>query len=132
MPSKSDQREIKVSVKVSEQLPSRQMFFNRFRVVREQGYKIIHFGLHAEEGLLDHFSCAMTNKGLDENRDSVLDYLRRNGQPSDKSAPWSKNMPPGDVRVVDVINIHRLLNYLHRRLIGSIRRLPIFSAVPKQ
>lgn len=82
------------------------MYFNRFRIIREDGLIIIHFGLDcASEGLLDHYSCAVTSVTLDQNQDSLLNYLKNTSRPTEKAPAWNRVFPPGQVAVVDIFQM---------------------------
>jgi hypothetical protein len=55
--SKVEQKEIKLEIGLPPSGFSRSMYFNRFRIEREEGLCLVQFGLVTTSGLLDSYSC---------------------------------------------------------------------------
>ncbi|WCJ58850.1 hypothetical protein NXS98_14150 [Fontisphaera persica] len=104
--SKSEQKEIRLEIQLPKDGFPKTMYFNRFRVERDEGYCLIQFGLMSAAGiLLDQYSCVLPQRSLDQNQKSLLDYLARIGQPKQKNPlPW-QGAPPGPGQKTDVADI---------------------------
>jgi hypothetical protein len=99
-----------VEIKVEVGLPSggfrKYMFFNRFHIEREQGFVFVQFGLASSSGLLDSYSCVLSDETLLQNRDRLTAYLGRIGQPSeDRPLPWKGAPVDREVDVIDSISM---------------------------
>src|SRR5206468_2608068 len=82
------------------------MYFNRFRVEREEGLCLVHFGLVSASALLDSYSCLFPREMLKHNEKSLMDYLTRIGRPEEKSPPvWKGAAVEKQVQVADIIQM---------------------------
>ena len=85
------------------------MFFNRFRVEREAGFRLVQFGLFVSGELVDSFACSIPEMVLAQQKRNLLEYLTRLSVlcKDDEYIPW-KGCPARMTTVVDVINMaHR-------------------------
>ena len=71
----------------------KRMLFNRFAVIKDGDYRIMHFGYVTGGNLLmDQFACAIHSVSLEEHRKENFDYLGRLGE---LSVPGPANwLPP--------------------------------------
>ena len=83
--SKVEQKEIKLEIGLPPSGFSKSMYFNRFRIEREDGLCFVQFGLVSASGLLDSYSCILPKEVLTQNQKSLLDYLNRIGRPTESS-----------------------------------------------
>ena len=83
------------------------MFFNRFRLEREEDFCILHFGFVSSSGvLMDRYSCVLPRQTLEQNQNSLVTYLGRIGQPNIKSPALSQGVPPAEkIDVADTISM---------------------------
>jgi hypothetical protein len=104
--SKSDQKEIKLEIELPPAGFARSMFFNRFRIEREDGFCLVQFGLITTSGLADSYSCIFTNEILLQNQATLLDYLNRTGRPIEKEpAPWKGAVMEKQTEVADIVTM---------------------------
>lgn len=97
----------KEEVKVEVGLPTtgfpRLVPFNRFHIEREDGWTVVQFGLVSSSGVLSSYSCVFSHDALEQNKQTLLEYLGRIGQPSEavttiwKGAPLEKQAEVADV-----------------------------------
>jgi hypothetical protein len=81
----------------------KRMFFNRFAIITEGNFRIIHFGyILPGNVLIDHFACATPQEGLERLRHENLEYLGRLGALA-LEAPehWA---PPPSVIPIEPVN----------------------------
>jgi len=106
MHTKNEHKEIKIDVRMPDSGFPKCMFFNRFRVQREKDFLLLHFGLDsATEGILDHYSCTTSYEALEQNKNSVIDYLSRSPRPKEKAPVWNKSLPLSRVDAFDIIGM---------------------------
>lgn len=80
------------------------MFFNRFRVEKEDGFVIVSYGLVTSSGvLMDTYCCVLTNEALENNKRALLEYYGRTGDPKTQAVPWQGTPTPNKSDVVDVV-----------------------------
>jgi hypothetical protein len=105
--SKGELKETRVEIRLPKSGYPKTMFFNRFRVEREEEFCLVHFGLVSAAGLLlDHFSSVFPRQTLEHNQESLLDYLERLGQPKQKAPPaWQGALPGQGADVVDIVSM---------------------------
>jgi hypothetical protein len=102
--SKIEQKEIKLEVILPPVGFPRSMYFNRFHIEREDGFRLVQFGMVCAFGLLDSYSCVFSGDGLRQNEESLLAYLNRIGRPAESSPPmWKGVAVEKRVEVVDVV-----------------------------
>ena len=90
--SKAEEKEIKVEIGLPETGFPRCMYFNRFRVEREEDFSIVQFGFVTNSGILDSYSCLLTKEVLKQNQTRLLEYLGRIGHPTEKLLGWKGTM----------------------------------------
>jgi hypothetical protein len=106
MPAKSEQKEINIEVELPESGFPKCMFFNRFRIQREKDFLLLHFGMDSgTDGVLDHCSCTISHHALDQNKNSLIDYLSRLPKPKEKAPAWNKSFPIDQVDAFDIFNM---------------------------
>jgi hypothetical protein len=82
------------------------MYFNRFRIEREEGLCLVQFGLVSASGPLDGYSCILPKEVLTQNQKSLLDYLSRIGRPAENSpAAWKGAAVEKQTEVADIITM---------------------------
>jgi len=82
------------------------MYFNRFRIEREDGILFVQFGLVSASGLLDSYSCILPKEALTQNQKSLLDYLNRIGRPTESSlAAWKGAPVEKQTEVADIVTM---------------------------
>jgi hypothetical protein len=107
--SKSDTketREVKLEVRLPKTGFPKTLYFNRFKMDRENGFCLIQFGLVPKSGLLiDHYSCVLPQATLTSNEKPLLGYLGRIGPSTIKHEPL-QGLPPGaKADVVDIVSM---------------------------
>ena len=105
--SKSEQKEVRLEIRLPKGGYPKTMFFNRFRVEREDGFCIVHFGLVASSGLLqDYYCCVLPHQTLQENEKSLVGYLGKIGEPKEKCpAGWQGVIAGQKAEVADIISM---------------------------
>jgi hypothetical protein len=101
---RAESKEVQILIRLPDKGFRKMMFFNRFRVEREDGFFIIHFGHMSSSGLLlDSYCTVLAPDALKNNRDSVLAYLNRIGQPKAAQPPWQGLVSGQRSDVADII-----------------------------
>jgi hypothetical protein len=104
--SKAEQKEIKLEIGLPQVGFPKSMYFNRFRVEREDGFCLVQFGLFTSSGLADSYSCIFSKDVLQQNQKTLLDYLNRIGRPGrGESAIWKAPINQGRTDVVDIVTM---------------------------
>ena len=104
--SKTEQKEIKLEIGLPQAGFPKSMFFNRFRIEREDGFCLVQFGLITGSGLLDNYSCVFTKETLQQNQETLLDYLNRIGRPTENEpAPWKGAVMERQTEVADIFTM---------------------------
>jgi hypothetical protein len=101
--SKIEQKEIKVEIGLPPSGFPKTMLFNRFRIEREEGLRLVQFGLVSASALLDSYSCVLPREMLKRNQKSLLEYLNRIGRPAASPAPWKGAAVEKQVDVADIV-----------------------------
>ena len=99
--AKTEKKDIKIDVILPDDGYPKRMYFNRFRVHREDGFLVVHFGMDSAEGILDHFSGTISQFALEQGKLPLIDYLNRMGQPKEKPAAWNKTFAINGVAPFD-------------------------------
>ncbi len=81
------------------------MYFNRFRVEREQGLWFVQFGLVVSGELIDSFSCAIPAFVLGEHKKSLAEFLGRLPADNEAHVQWKGVPSTKGTTVVDVISM---------------------------
>ena len=105
--SKIEQKEIKLEIQLPQAGFPKCMYFNRFRVEREDGFCLVQFGLITTSGLVDSYSCIFTKDMLQQNEKTLLDYLNRIGRPAAEKAPapWKGAVMGAQTEVADIFSM---------------------------
>jgi len=106
-PSKN--KEVRVDVKIPRSGYPKVMFFNRFRVEKAEGFRVLHFGLVVESaGILDYYCCVIAESTLTQSRENLLGYLGKIG-PAAAATPaiWQTAPPSKKADVADIVNMAR-------------------------
>jgi hypothetical protein len=104
--SKVEQKEIKLEIGLPPSGFSKSMYFNRFRIEREEGLCLVQFGLVTASGLLDSYSCIFPKEALTQNQKVLLDYLNRIGRPAENTpAPWKGAAVEKQTEVADIVTM---------------------------
>lgn len=104
--SKTEQKEIKLEIRLPKSGFPKTMFFNRFKVERDEGFRVVHFGLVSNSGvILDRYSCVFPRQTLDHNQKPLIEYLGRVGQPAQKAPPTWQVPAAEVVNVVDIVSM---------------------------
>jgi hypothetical protein len=104
--AKIEPKAVQLQVLIPEVGFPRTMFFNRFRVEKEEGFSILSFGLVSNAGILvDSYCCVLTDEALENNKRSLLEYYGRTGEPKTQAVPWQGAPPPKKTDVVDVVSM---------------------------
>lgn len=105
--SKSEQpKEIRLEIRLPQSGYAKTMLFNRFRVEREEGFCVVHFGLVSKGGLLlDYYSCVLPRRTLEENHGRLLDYLERIGPAKEKLTAWQGAVAGQTPHVADTVSM---------------------------
>jgi len=105
--SKSEAKETRVEIRLPKSGYPKTMFFNRFRVERQDEFYVVLFGLLSASGsLLDQFSSIFPRQTLDHNQKSLLEYLERLGQPKQKAPfAWQGALQSHGADVVDIVSM---------------------------
>jgi hypothetical protein len=101
--SKVEQKEIKLEMQLPPNGFPKSMYFNRFRVEREEGFCLVQFGLVSGSALLDSYSCVLPIEMPKQNQASILDYLNQTGRPVERSPAWKGAAVEKQVEVADII-----------------------------
>lgn len=103
---KNEQKEVNVEVELPDSGFPKCMFFNRFRIQREDDFMLLHFGMDSKtEGAVDHYSCCISPHALEHNKQSLLDYLSRAPKPKEKAPTWNRSFPIDRVDAFDLFNM---------------------------
>jgi hypothetical protein len=106
MAAKNEQKEVKIDVRLPDSGFPKCMFFNRFRVQRDRDFLLLHFGLDSNtEGILDHYTCLISHDALEQNKNSVIEYLSRSPRAKEKPPVWNKSLPVDRVDAFDIISM---------------------------
>jgi len=104
--SKVEQKETRLEIGLPPSGFSKSMYFNRFRIEREDGILFVQFGLVSASGLLDSYSCILPKEALTQNQKSLLDYLNRIGRPTESSlAAWKGAPVEKQTEVADIVTM---------------------------
>jgi hypothetical protein len=104
--SKLEQKEIRLEIGMPSDGFPKCMYFNRFRIEREEGFCPVQFGLVSGSALLDSYSCVLPPEMLSQNQKSLLDYLNQIGRPAERSpAPWKGAPVEKQVDVADIVGM---------------------------
>lgn len=104
--TKIEQKEIKLEIGLPQVGFPKAMYFNRFRIEREDGVCLVQFGLITASGLLDSYSCIVTKETLQQNQGTLLDYLNRIGRPAQKEpALWKGAAMERQTEVADIFTM---------------------------
>lgn len=104
--AKIHEKKVQLQVLLPETGFGRSMYFNRFRVERENGFAIVSFGLLSKSGLLiDTYCCTFTDQALDNNKRSLLEYYGTGAEPQTPVPPWQGVSSPTRSDVADIVNM---------------------------
>jgi hypothetical protein len=104
--SKAEQKEVRLEVGLPAVGFPKTMYFNRFHIEREEGFSLVQFGLVSASGLLDSFSCVFPADMLQQNEQTLLDYLNRIGRPAESAPPsWKGAAVDKGTQVADVVTM---------------------------
>lgn len=118
--SKVEQKEIKLEIGLSPTGFPKTMYFNRFRIEREEGLCLVQFGFVSASGLLDSYSCVLPKEALTQNQKVLLDYLNRIGRPAENSPLAWKGAPvEKQTEVADIITWLSVATWLKRVFTSS-------------
>jgi hypothetical protein len=96
----------------------RSMFFNRFRVERDEGFTILSFGLISKSGVLvDSYCCTFTDEALENNKKSLLEYYGRGTEPRAPLVPWQGAPSPTKSDVADIVTMASHTNHAETALV---------------
>ena len=103
---KTEQKETKLEIGLPQGGFPKTMFFNRFRIDRDADFSLVQFGLVVAADLVDGCSCLLPSETLQQNKQTLLDYLNRIGR-AEKSSDISWKGLSGERRadVADVITM---------------------------
>lgn len=79
------------------------MYFNRFRIEREERLCLVQFGLVSASALLDSYSCVLPSEMLAHHQKSLLEYLNLTGRAATCPTPWKGAALEKQVEVADVV-----------------------------
>lgn len=107
MTAPTEQKEVKVEIRLPQTGFPRTMYFNRLHVEREKEFTILRFGLMSENGmLLDQYQILVHRQAIENHKNSLLTYLNRAGQPKDDSPkPWQSRMTTDRPDLADGISM---------------------------
>jgi len=81
-------------------------FFNVFRVEKEEGFRLLQVGLVTSLGVVDSFTCVITDFALETNRDSLVGFLKHLGPPQTTSpTPWKGVPVEKGLNIVDILHM---------------------------
>lgn len=104
--AKTEQKEHQLQILVPDLGFPRTMYFNRFRVEKEDGFTIVTFGLVSSSGILvDTYCCTFTDEALANNRTALLEYYGRTGEPKTSTLPWQGVASTQKSDVADVVSM---------------------------
>ena len=100
------QKEIKLEVQLPSEGFPKVLYFNRFRVDRDNGFTLAQFGLVVASDLVDHHSCVFSENVLKQNEIPLLDYLNRIGRPAElEPSAWKGVTAIRSTDVADIISM---------------------------
>lgn len=97
---------------------ARKMFFNRFRVEKQEGFAVVFLGLVSDSGLVDEFCFVMSNDALTDNKETLLPYLDRIGHPKSEVPKWITARGDAPTTVVDILHMTHTGEFSEIQLIG--------------
>ena len=104
--NRTEQKETKIEIGLPQGAFPRTMFFNRFRVDREPGFRLVQFGLIAASDLVDSYSCVLSGDVLKENEARLIQYLTRIGRATESHpAEWRGVLGLRVTNVADVVTM---------------------------
>ena len=83
---------------------------NRFKLIREEGFTIAHFGLVGEASrLLDKISCVIPADTLITQKENLVQYSDKIGLPKKKPLPWN----PPEREITDASFSIPVVDFIH-------------------
>lgn len=107
--AKGDPQEFHIQIRLPDRGFRKVMFFNRFRVEREDGFCVIYFGHLGNSGLLvDSYCCVLPADTLQNSEKALLTYLTQVGH-AKGAAPEFQGFASKDTQsgVADLISMAR-------------------------
>jgi hypothetical protein len=82
------------------------LYFNVLRVEKEPGFRFLQVGLLTSIGVVDSYECAITDFALEQNKETLIDYLAKLG-PAEGQLPsiWRGSPVEKKVDVVDILHM---------------------------
>ena len=104
--SDQQQREIRLEIGLPSGGFPKTLYYNRFRVDRDNGFSLAQFGLFVASDLVDHYSCVFCGDTLKQNQQTLIEYLNRLGRPAEtKPVSWKGITVSRQTDVADVITM---------------------------
>jgi len=103
--SKSTEKETKLEISLAQNGFPKTLYFNRIRVDRDDGFYLVQFGLVVASDLVDSYSCVLTNEMLEQNKQSLLDYIKKLGSADAENISWKGAMVSRKVDVADIVTM---------------------------
>ena len=103
--SKPTEKEIKLNVNLAEKGFHKTLYFNRVRVDRDDGFRLVQFGLVVASDLVDSYSCVMTDEALRHNQDALVKYVAKLGPSDEDGISWKGATAARKTDVIDVVTM---------------------------
>jgi hypothetical protein len=103
--SSSKENEIKVEIAMQQIGFPKTLYFNRFRVDKEDGFRFAQFGLVVASDLVDSYCCVLTDDLLLQNRASLLDYVKKLGSDVPTDIVWKGVSSSRKAEVADIVSM---------------------------
>jgi len=99
-----EKKEIVLDVAVQQSGFPKVLYFNRFRVESDDGFKLLQFGLVVASETVDSYSCVLTDEVLLQHQPILLEYIKKLGADMDGYLPW-KGASSRKADVADVVSM---------------------------
>lgn len=101
--SKSGQKEIMLQVDLGPVGFPKTLFFNRFRIDRDEGFRLVQFGLVVASDLIDSYSCILSDLTLEQNKAAALGYVNKLSSTGEDVMPWKGVTSGRNADLVDIL-----------------------------
>lgn len=105
--SKPAEKEVTLNVDLPQRGFRKTLYFNRFRVDRDDGFCLLQVGLVVASDLVDSYSCVLSDETLKQNQKSLLEYSTKLGPLEAATTTWKGVTSSRETNVVDIVTMSR-------------------------
>jgi hypothetical protein len=103
--SKPTEKEVKLEIALQQVGFPKTLYFNRIRVDKDKGFCLLQFGLVVASDLVDSYSCVLTDVALQQNQNTLLEYVKKLGTDVVENNDWKGVTMSRRADVADIVSM---------------------------